>query len=98
MKKIALDEAAKAYWKLLFGEYGEQLTRDVPRRIKAALFEKKKVASINESALIVPIGHAKVGTNTIVEGMYTDNATRLMFRADLDSEGEVVDIKYFDLR
>lgn len=98
MKKIALDEAAKAYWKLLYGEYGEQLVRDIPRRIKAALFERKKVASISDSAVVVPMAHAKIGENLAIEGTYVDNVSRLMFRADLDKNGDVVSINYFDLK
>lgn len=98
MKKVALDEAAKSYWKLLYGEYGEQLTKDVPRRIKAALFAEKKIASVDEKALVVPVGHAKSADGVVVEGMYVDNTSKLMFRADLTASGDVVGIKYFDLK
>jgi hypothetical protein len=98
MKKTALDEAAKAYWKLLYGEYGEQLVRDVPRRIKAALFAKSKIASIVEDSIVLPVAHHASTDNMVVEGMYVDNSQKLMFRATLDTVGEVSDLRFFDLR
>lgn len=98
MKKIAIDDAAKTYWKLLYSEYGEQLVRDIPRRIKAALFEKKKVASVNEKAELLPLAHVATEDGLKVEGMYNDGSTKLMFRADFNSDGDIVDIKYFDLK
>lgn len=98
MKKTALDEAAKAYWKLLYGEYGESLVRDIPRRIKAALFANSKVAGIKEDAIVLPTAHAATADGVIVEGTYEDNSTKLMFRAKLSDQGEVSDLRYFDLR
>lgn len=98
MKKTALDEAAKSYWKLLYGEYGEQLVRDIPRRIKAALFANSKIASIDDAAVVLPIAHQASESGFVVEGTYEDNSSKLMFRAMIGSNGEVSDIRYFDLR
>lgn len=98
MKKTALDDAAKAYWKLLYGEYGEQLVRDIPRRIKAALFAKSKIAAIDDDAVVLPVAHHKGADGTVVEGMYTDKSSNLMFRAKLSNTGEVSDLRFFDLR
>jgi len=98
MKKTALDEAAKSYWKLLYGEYGEQLVRDIPRRIKAALFANSKVASIDDTAVILPIAHQAADAGLVIEGTYEDNSSKLMFRATVGGNGEVSDIRYFDLR
>lgn len=97
MKKTALDEAAKSYWKLLYGEYGEQLVRDIPRRIKAALFAKNKVASIDDDAVVLPLAHHAVEAGVVIEGMYEDNASKLMFRAKLNDGGEVSELRYFDI-
>ena len=33
--KMAVDESAKAYWESYYGEYGEQLVKDVKKRVKA---------------------------------------------------------------
>jgi len=101
MKKIAVDEAAKKYWKMLFKElgYGEALVRDIPRRIKAALVDNKKVASVNESAVVVPVAHAVDGDNRIIEGIYSDGAkSKLLFRASLDSRGDVTEIRTINIR
>jgi hypothetical protein len=98
MNKVAVDQAAKDYWKLLYGEYGEALVRDIPRRIKAALLENKKVAMINEAALLLPVAHAKSGEDLLIEGIYKDASTKLMFHVSLDKEGNVKGIKSFELR
>lgn len=100
MKKTALDESAKKYWKLLFKDlgYGEALVRDIPRRIKAALQENKKVASIDESADIMPVAHAMTENGAILEGLYKDSKVRLMFQASLDKDGNITGLKSFGLR
>jgi hypothetical protein len=100
LKKVALDEAAKKYWKQLFKElgYGEDLVRDIARRIKAALHESKKVASISDTATVTPVAHVRGDDCSIIEGVYTDAKTRLLFKASLDVEGNVKDIKTVTLR
>jgi hypothetical protein len=97
MKKIALDEAAKAYWKLLFGEYGEQLVKNIPRRIKASLVANKKIAS-QDGGIVLPIAHVKSGDGMVIEGMYRDSTCKLMFKASLDSDCNVTEISSFSLR
>lgn len=98
MEKVALDQAAKDYWKLLYGEYGEALTRDIPRRIKAALLANKKVASVDDGADIRPVASAKDGDKTLVEGLYSDASTKLLFKATLDSEGQVSEVEAIEVR
>lgn len=97
MKKIALDDAAKKYWELLWSEYGEALTRDIPRRIKAALVSKKRLASVDDAARILPIAHVKTAGVVIIEGVYSDNSGKLMFQAKLNNSGEVQDVRFFDI-
>lgn len=96
--KVSVDAAAKKYWELLYKDYGRDLVRDIPRRIKAALMEHKKVASINETAKLVPTAHAIVGDDLHLEGLYKDKSAKLMFHAELDKEGNVKDIKFFDIK
>lgn len=97
MNKIAIDDAAKKYWKLLWGEYGEQLVRDIPRRIKAALVANKKLASVEEG-IVLPTAHVVSGDNLLVEGMYRDSNTKMLFLATLDKELNVKELKSFNLR
>lgn len=96
--KTAIDSAAKAYWKLLWGDYGSQLTRDIPRRIKAALVSNKKLASVDDNGVVIPTAHVKSGDNLLVEGMYRNASTKLMFLATLDKNLNIKEIKSFDLR
>jgi hypothetical protein len=94
--KVAVDTAAKNYWKLLFGDYGEQLTKDVPRRVKAAL--AKKVANLSEECVVLPTAHVDIDGGVKVEGMYRDANNKLMFLATINNTGEVTDIKSFDIK
>lgn len=97
MNKIAIDDAAKKYWKLLYGEYGEQLVRDIPRRIKAALVANKKLASVDEG-IVLPTAHVVSGDKLLVEGMYRDSTTKMLFLATLDKDCNVQELKSFNLR
>ena len=96
--KKAVDQAAKDYWRLLWDAYGEQLVKDIPRRIKAALVANKKVASIDESADVRAIAAAKVDTGSVVEGVYHSDGAKLLFRANLDKEGNVSEIQTINLK
>lgn len=96
--KKAVDEAAKKYFKLLWDDFGEALTRDIPRKIKAALLDNKKVASVDGQAMIIPVAHAKSGNEYMLEGMYNSGTEKLMFLASLDKDGNVVSIKSFDIK
>lgn len=96
INKVAVDEAAKKYWKMLFADmgYGEALVRDIPRRIKAALVDNKRVASVSNNASIIPIAVAKSSDNGIViEGLFKDTKTKLLFKASLDNDGSVLDMQ-----
>jgi len=97
MKKIALDDAAKKYWKMLYGEYGEALVRDIPRRIKAALEKNTKSASASEVFSVLPIAHVVDGEHLCMEGLYKSGSTVVMFNAKLDKECNVVDVKSFNI-
>jgi len=97
MTKQAVDQAAKEYWRLLWSEYGESLVRDVPRRIKAALVANKRLAS-TEDGLVLPTAHVKSGDDLLVEGMYRDSSSKIMFLAKLDKDCNVKEVKAFDLR
>lgn len=98
MNKTATDNAAKEYWKLLYGQYGEQLTRDIARRIKAALVANKKVASVETTGDLRPIASVKDGETTLVEGFYTDASANLLFKATLDKEGNVSALDTVEVR
>lgn len=100
MKKIAIDEAAKKYWKLLYSDmgYGEALVRDIPRRIKAALLDNKNVASVTDSATIVPVGFAKNDSGVVVEGLFKDAKSKLLFKASIDTDGNVKEITSLQLK
>lgn len=98
INKKAVDSAARKYWSLLFEDYGEQLTRDIPRRIKAALVDGKRVASVDDNATVLPIAHANVDDGMLLEGLYKDATTKLMFLASLDKAGNVTDIKTHEIR
>ena len=97
-EKTALDNAAKEYWKLLFGEYGEALVRDIPRRIKAALLENKKVASVDDSADVRPVAAARHNDGMLLEGVYNDGQKKLLFRASIDSTGNIEEINTIEIR
>ena len=99
MNKIALDDAAKAYWKLLWSDYGSDLVRDIPRRIKAALVANKRLASTDQEGIILPAACVKAADGgLLVEGIYRDANTKMMFLATLSKNCEVKDIKSFQLR
>lgn len=98
MIKVAIDQAAKDYWKKLYGEYGESLVRDIPRRIKASLVANKKVASLDADAEITPIASAADGDKLIVEGLYSGTTGKFIFSATLDESGEVEKIDTVGVR
>jgi hypothetical protein len=96
--KVSIDESAKQYWKLLWGEYGEELVKNIPRRVKASLLDSKRVASIDENALVLPLAHAKKGTDLMLEGLYKDATIRLVFQATISDKGDIKDLKNFEIR
>lgn len=99
MNKTAVDAAAKSYWKLLYGEFGEALVRDIPRRIKAALVTNKRLASTGQEGIVLPAACVRADDGgLLVEGMYRDATTKVMFLATLNKECEVTDVKSFQLR
>ena len=96
--KTAVDSSAKTYWELLFGSYGTELCRDIPRRIKAALLANKKIANIDDASDIRPVASAKDENGTVLEGLYRDQSAKLLFRAMLDNEGNVKEIKTIEIK
>lgn len=95
--KTAVDQAAKDYWISFYKEYGETWVKDVPRKIKAALIAKKRVAAATDEVRpgqIQPLAHVAFKTGGFrLEGIYqaSDNK-KLMFVADFNKAGEVQDI------
>lgn len=80
--KIAIDSAAKSYWQKLFGEYGETMTREIPRKIKASIDSVSKTASA-EIGRVIPIGYSKNGNTTILEGHYRQADKNYLFVAKI---------------
>lgn len=98
MNKTAVDAAAKTYWEKLYGDYGTQLTRDIPRRIKAALVANKKVAAVSQDAVLIPSAIAKTAAGVVVEGLYTDASAKMLFSATLDVEGNVKEVSSIEIK
>ncbi len=96
MIKQGVDDAAKKYWQLLFEEYGSQLVKDVPRRIKAELDKSRKVAS-SETATLSPVAAAKDGDVTVVEGIFQDGDVSLLFTASVKSDGTVDNVHLLEI-
>ena len=100
MKKVALDEAAKKYWKQLFKElgYGEELVKEISRRIKAS-FDKKTAAAASDNDVVSPIAHvAGANGGHVIEGVYANAKTRMLFVASIDKDGTVSGVKTVALR
>ena len=97
-KKTAIDQNAKSYWAKLYGEYGEDLCRDIPRRIKAALVANSKVASVSDQANICPVASAQFDDNIVVEGLFNDDGAKMLFRATLDKAGNVAEVKTIQIK
>jgi hypothetical protein len=105
LRKEAVDANAKNYWKGLFGTYGDLLTKNAPRRLKAALeleLRAKRTASKTEPlrflALdVAPLSVVQDGDGFVVEGVFkgaTGDAKQpqrlaRLFKASLNSEGEI---------
>jgi hypothetical protein len=98
INKVSVDASAREYWKKLYGDFGEAMVRDIPRRIKAALADMKKVASVDESASVLPLAHAKDDDLVYIEGIYRDASTKMLFKASINSDGDVVEVKTVDLK
>lgn len=98
MEKTAVDAAAKKYWEELYGEYGAALVRDIPRRIKAALLENKKIASVEDDAGIHPVASARHNDGLLLEGLYDGHDVKLLFRATVDKVGNVTDVQAIEVR
>jgi hypothetical protein len=97
--RTAIDSSARDYWVKLFGQYGEELCRSIPRRIKAALLASKKVASVDDSADVRPVAAVKSGADSmILEGLYRGDSVKLLFRATLDKEGNVSEINSIEIK
>lgn len=103
--KTAADAAATKYWSELLGpEYGKLLTRDIPKRVKAAMLKRDaalaKTASTAEGELsIAPLSFGVSGDILTVEGIArTASGARRLFVADFQqSDGAFRSLQTLDL-
>ena len=100
--KQASDDACKAYWVLLFDQYGSEMTKDVMRRLKVSMVTAHKVASVNESNHPELFAVIKDGDSIVIEGSYDPDPTvkgqnKFLFKATLDKDAEVVDMVTIDV-
>jgi hypothetical protein len=93
MNKTALDDAAKAYWKDYFKDYGASWVRDIPRKIKASLMANKRIAAKTAEATddqVRPLAkHVAEDGSVTLEGVYKASNGTLLFVADFTPDGEV---------
>lgn len=100
--RVAVDKTAEDYWVSLFGEYGRQFVREIPRVIKAAVLPEFRRAAAAGSrvdmrnASVVYLGHGVTAANgLIVDGIVktasTETGSRL-FCAEFSEEGDLLDI------
>lgn len=98
--KWAVDEKAKAYWSEFYKEYGKSWVRDIPRKVKKAMVEGKRVASSAEADLgiIVPVGQAITASNVYLEGvLHTHSGHKIAFQATFDHSGNVTGLESLPL-
>ena len=70
--KLAVDESAKDYWESYYGEYGEQLVKDVKKRVKADVaFEWLTKCGVDAAA-------AEYWQNYFTEGGYGKALTEFL--------------------
>lgn len=107
LQKLAVDSAAEDYWTEYFSDsgYGEELTRDIPRKVHAQLTaglartaRKRSLNPTFSGAAITPLGLVKTQTGARFEGAIGVTAhlkgrkpKRVVraFCAHLDSQGRV---------
>jgi hypothetical protein len=98
--KWAVDSSAKEYWSNYYKEYGKAWVRDIPRRVKKAMLDHTKTASVGTGAeklasgVVTPVGTSITDTSVVLEGMFrAASGENFIFCAEFDHEGA---IKQFD--
>jgi hypothetical protein len=92
LQKWAVDEKAKKYWQDFYKEYGKSWVRDIPRKVKKAFVEGKRVASSEDADLgiIVPVAKAITASNMTLEGvLHTRAGKKLVFQATFNHDGDI---------
>lgn len=99
LSKVAVDEAAKKYWEEFYKEYGKSWVREIPRKIKTAMAEGKRVAAADiEPGRVFPIARAVTPKGVVLEGLFeTQAGAKLVFQAAFDGEGNVVSFSPIEL-
>jgi hypothetical protein len=92
LAKWAVDSTAKQYWESYYKEYGKSWVRDIPRRVKKAMVENKKVASeqVADAGVVTPVATAILPNGGVaLEGMFRGNTDKFVFQAEFDAEGKI---------
>lgn len=54
MRRQAVDPKAKSYWEAYFGDYGKAWTKDIPRRVTAALASELQTELVRQGGAGAP--------------------------------------------
>lgn len=95
IQKTASGAAEAKYWSELLGpEYGKLLTRNIPKRVKAALAVRaqkslnKQASAELASAEVAPLSYGLDGNTLTVEGIVRQaSGEKLLFVADFLTDG-----------
>lgn len=95
MNKVAVDKATKQYWDTYFKEYGKMWTRDIPRRIKAAMTRTKNLNIKIAEGNIVPIAHHVSEDNELsieaaFSGKLDSQDASVLITASFNKEGRLL--------
>jgi hypothetical protein len=107
-RRTAVDQATKDYYRELWGDYGELLTEDVPRKVARALARRINSARTAEAGSeapplavgsVVPWAASRQPSGSIIfEGVFRGRPTNgefvfRAFRAELSSQGELIKLE-----
>lgn len=91
LSKVAVDAAAKKYWESFYKEYGRAWVRDIPRRVKTAMAETRRIASVDvESGQVFPTAATLVGDVATIEGLIKTSGADHMFQASFNGDGDII--------
>jgi hypothetical protein len=84
-RRVALDSTATQYWNEYFGDYGKQLTKNVQKRIAAALWNSmgRRLAAKGQSVELVEYAVAPQGAPSLAKnarGQVTEIKVEGVFR------------------
>lgn len=101
-QKIAVDSSATEYWKTYFGSYGEQLVKDILKKVAETIVAESALKTAEKVRVSLrPLASTKVGQALIVEGTLaaSDGAAKHIaaFRARITG-GKVEEVKTASLR